>query len=175
MDLRLSKLRPTLLDSATRDLRYACRSFLRAPLVALTIVTTVGLGLGLVAVVFTILNGYVFHADDVRNPYELFAVARQPSANAAPQGFTRPEYEALVRETAIFSEAFASTPSVDARIDGARREGALVTGNFFQVLGVGAARGRALTPADDEPGAPAIAPGRNTSGAIPALSAARSE
>jgi predicted permease len=154
MDLRLSKLRPTLLDSATRDLRYACRSFLRAPLVALTIVTTVGLGLGLVAVVFTILNGYVFRADDVRNPYELFAVARQPSANAAPLGFTRPEYEALVRETAIFSEAFASTPSVDARIDGARREGALVTGNFFQVLGVGAARGRALTPADDEPGAP---------------------
>ena len=38
-----------LLDSAVRDVVYACRSFRRAPLVALTIVTTVGLGLGLVA------------------------------------------------------------------------------------------------------------------------------
>jgi hypothetical protein len=35
------------LDSVLRDVRYACRSFRRAPLVALTIVTTVGLGLGL--------------------------------------------------------------------------------------------------------------------------------
>src|SRR3970040_1522532 len=99
MDLRLLKLQPALLDSAMRDLRYACRSFLRAPLGALTVVTPGGRGLGLVAVVFTILNGFVFHADDVRNPYELFAVERQPSANAAPQGFTRSEYEALVRRS----------------------------------------------------------------------------
>ena len=36
-------------------------------------------------------------------------------------------------------------------------EGALVTGNFFRVLGVSAARGRTLTPADDEiGGGPAI-------------------
>ena len=32
-------------------------------------------------------------------------------------------------------------------------EGALVTGNFFQVLGAGAARGRTITPPDDEAGA----------------------
>ena len=49
-----------LVDSVVRDVRYTCRSFLRAPLVALTIVTTVGLGLGLVAVVFTILNAFIF-------------------------------------------------------------------------------------------------------------------
>ena len=45
-----------LLDTVVRDVLYACRSFRRAPLVALTIVTTVALGLGLVAVVFTFLN-----------------------------------------------------------------------------------------------------------------------
>jgi predicted permease len=137
-------------------LRYASRSFLRAPLVALTIVTTVGLGLGLVAVVFTILNAYIFQADEVRNPDEIFAVQRQPSADAAPQGFSRLEYEALVRDTVIFSAAFASTGQVDAYIDGTRREGVLVTGNFFSVLGVGAASGRALAPTDDAPGAPAV-------------------
>jgi len=145
-----------LLDSVLQDVRYACRSFLRAPLVALTIVTTVGVGLGLVAVVFTILNAFVFRADEVRNPHELFAVERQRSANAEPEGFTRQQYEALLRETGLFSEAFASTGDIDGWIEGARREGALVTGNFFHVLGVSAARGRTLTPSDDEPGVPPV-------------------
>ena len=157
MDLRVSKLRAAFVDNVLRDLRYASRSFLRAPLVALTIVTTVALGLGLVAVVFTILNGFVFHADEVRNPHELFAVQHPQPPDGTARGFTRTEYEAFVRETAIFSEPLAvSTAKVDAYIDGTRREGTLVSGRFFEVLGVGAARGRALTPADDEPGAPSV-------------------
>src|SRR5687768_13851888 len=60
-----------LVDSLVRDVHYGWRSFRRTPLVALTIVTTVGLGLGLVAVVFTLLNAGVFRADEVRNPHEL--------------------------------------------------------------------------------------------------------
>ena len=141
-----------LLDSVVRDVRYACRSFLRAPLVALTIVTTVGLGLGLVAVVFTLLNAFVFRVDEVRNPHELFGVERQRLANAEPAGFTRAQYDALVRETGVFSEAFASTTDINGWIDGTKREGRLVTGNFFHLLGVSAVRGRTLTPSDDEPG-----------------------
>jgi putative ABC transport system permease protein len=145
-----------LLDNATRDVLYACRSVRHAPIVALTIVTTVGLGLGLVTAVFTLLNAVVFRADDVRDPQELFAIQRQKSANAEPPGFTRPQYEALVRETTVFSDAFAMGPEVDTWIDGRRMEGALVTGNFFHVLGAGAERGRTLTSRDDEPGRGAI-------------------
>ncbi len=93
----------------------------------------------------------------MRNPHELFAVERQRSANAEPEGFTRTQYEALVRETGVFSDAFAMRPEIDSWIDGQRMEGPLVTGNFFHVLGVSAARGRTLTPSDDEPGGrPAI-------------------
>jgi predicted permease len=146
-----------VLDSVVRDVRYACRSFRRTPLVALTIVTTVGLGLGLVAAVFTILNAVIFRVDEVRNPQELFAVERQRSANAEPESFTRPQYEGLVSETGVFSDAFARTPDIDTWIEGRRMEGPLVTGNFFHVLGVSAARGRTLIPSDDEPGGrPAI-------------------
>ena len=140
-----------LVDGVVRDVLYACRSFRRAPLVALTIVTTVGLGLGLVAVVFTFLNAGLFRVDDVRNPQELFAVERQRSAGAEPERFTRPHYDALVRETGVFSDAFATT-DIDCRIDGRNMEGSLVTGNFFHVLGVSAARGRTLTPSDDQRG-----------------------
>src|SRR5690348_5594976 len=119
------------IDGVLRDLRYACRSFLRAPLAALTIVITIGVGLGLVAVVFTILNAFVFRVDAVQNPDELFAVERERSANAEPQTFTRDEYDTLIRETDVFSDTFASTGDVDAWIDGRRFEGPLVTGNFF--------------------------------------------
>jgi hypothetical protein len=91
--------------------------------VALTIVATVGLGLGLVAVVFTLLNAFIFRVDEVRNPHELFAVERQRSANAETEGFTRPQYDALVRETGVFSDAFAMTPDIDRWIDGQRMEG----------------------------------------------------
>ncbi len=142
-----------LVESVVRDVLYACRLFRRAPLVALTIVTTVGLGLGLVAVVFTLLNAVIFRVDGVRNPRELFAVERQRSAIAEPERFTRPQYEALVRETGVFSDTFARGPAVDSWIDGQRMQGSLVTGNFFHVLGVSAARGRTLTLSDDEPGA----------------------
>jgi predicted permease len=144
------------LEGVGRDLRYALRSFRRTPVVALTIVTTVGLGLGLVAVVFTLLNLMMFRPDAVRNPHELFGVERQRSTNAGPDLFTRAQYDALVRETGVFSDTFASTPEIDAWIDGQRMEGPVVTGNFFHLLGVSAARGRTLTPSDDQPGAPPV-------------------
>jgi predicted permease len=145
-----------LLDTVVRDARYTWRSFRRAPLAAATIVTTVGLGLGLVAVVFTILNAVMFRVDAVRNPYELFSVQRQGPAEEESGAFTRPQFEALLRETSVFSDAFATTSDVEGWIDGIRMEGRLVTGNFFGVLGVNAARGRTFTPADDQPGGAAI-------------------
>lgn len=145
-----------LLDAFVRDVRYACRGIRGAPLVALALVATIGLGLGLLAAVFTILNSVVFRPDEVLNPQELFAVTHQESANAESQAFTRDEYDALLRETGVFSDAFATAGEVDRWIDGQRMGGALVTGNFFQVLGASAARGRTLTPPDDVAGSRVI-------------------
>ena len=144
------------IDNLARDVRYACRSFKATPLVAVTVVMTVGLGLGLLAVVFTILNSFIFRVDNVRNPHELFAVERPGSADAEPELFTVALHDALVRETGVFSDAVALTPDIDTWIEGRRMEGPLVTGNFFHVLGVSAARGRTLTPVDDRPGGPPV-------------------
>ena len=132
------------------DILYAVRSFRRAPLAAFTIVATVAIGLGLVAAVFTFLNIFLFRVDEVANPGELFGVERPRSSDGEPRRFTRPQYEALRHETSVFTDAFAMLQDIDSRIDGRMMAGTLVTGNFFQVLGVDAARGRTLTPADDE-------------------------
>jgi predicted permease len=144
-----------VVDDLRRDVGYAFRTFRRAPLAALTIVATVALGLGLVAVVFTIYNMFFLRVDAVRSPGELFAVRRLTSGDAANEGmpFTRPDYDALRRETDVFTDAFAMLNSGDpnlTRIEGRSAIAVLVAGNFFQVLGVQAALGRPLMPGDDE-------------------------
>ncbi len=139
------------IDNTVSDLLYAFRSFKRAPLAALTIVATVALGLGVVAVLFTILNVFVFRIDTVPDITEMYEIDR-PSDNSEQPGFTRPEFEALRRETKVFTDAFATVISVDLRVDGRVMDTSLVTGNFFDVVRVNPVMGRALTPADDERG-----------------------
>jgi predicted permease len=139
----------TLVDDGIRDLRYALRGFIRTPLVACAIVTTVALGLGLVVVAFTFLNALLFNVDQVPNIHQMFGVER-PRTSEDAKRFTRAEFDALRRETSVFTDSYAES-GIDSRVDGRPSEGTLVTGNFFQVLGVSAAIGRTLTPADDHP------------------------
>jgi predicted permease len=141
-------------DALVRDVSYAFRTVRRAPLAALTIVGTIALGLGLVAAVFTYYSVFFLRVDAVQNPGELFEVMRRTT----PEGdermpFTRAEYEALRHETSVFTDVVAMVRSIETRIEGRPMSSTLVTGNFFQVLGVQAVLGRTLTPGDDEPSA----------------------
>ena len=74
-------------DDTVRDIVYALRTFKRAPLVAFTIVSTVALGLGLVAVAFTVLNALLFRVDAVPNVHEMFAVERPRTSDGEPPAF----------------------------------------------------------------------------------------
>lgn len=142
------------LETMARDVMYALRMFRRAPLAAGTIVATVALGLALVTVVFTLFNISFLRVDAVRNPDELFGVKRPVSPNdGAWLPLTRRDYEAVRQETTVFSDVVATLWPVGARIDGRSVTSALVTGNFFQALGVSAVLGRPLLPDDDKPGA----------------------
>ncbi|MGH9159285.1 MAG: ABC transporter permease, partial [Vicinamibacteraceae bacterium] len=140
-----------VVDDLTRDTLYAFRTFRRAPLAALTIVATIALGLGLVAAVFTFYNDWFLRVDAVHEPGELFAVER-PTGSGADSSvpFTRAEYEALRRETSVFTDVVAMVRSIETRIEGRPASPILVTGNFFQVLGVSPVLGRPLTPLDDD-------------------------
>jgi len=93
----------------------------------------------------------VFRVDAVPDVHEMFAVQRTTTVDGEPEPFTRAQFDALRRETSVFTDAYAQLPQVDGRVDGRMTFGTFVTGNCFQVLGVSAAMGRALGPADDEP------------------------
>jgi predicted permease len=152
----------SFVDDLLRDVVYAFRTYRRAPLAALTVVATVALGLGLVAVVFTIYCFFVLRVDAVRNPHELFAVtlSRPAGPGAGDEGVvvSRSDYEAMRSETGVFSDVVAMLDGGTPLIDGRLARPVLVSGNFFQALGVQAALGRPLLPEDDRrfEGRPAV-------------------
>ncbi len=145
-----------IIDITVRDVAYAFRTFARAPIAAATIVATVAIGLGLVAAVFTFFSAFFLHPDAVRQPEELYSVERAEVSSRGRFVLTRGDYEAMRRETHVFSDAVAWRTAEGTRVDGRALTGKLVSGNFFQVLGANAARGRTLTPEDDEQDAAVI-------------------
>ena len=138
-------------DNSIRDIRFALRSFRRAPLASVTIVGTVAIGLGVVTVLFTILNAFLFRLDKVPDIGEMYGVEMR-LANGERPLFTRPQFEALRGETSVFSDAYAALPDIDSAgrrphdgRDARHRQ-------FFSVVGVNPVMGRPLGPADDESG-----------------------
>ena len=67
------------------------RTFRRGPLAAITIVVTVAIGLGVVAVLFTILNRFLFRVDTVPDISAMYGVER-PRANSDRSLLTRPQF-----------------------------------------------------------------------------------
>ena len=80
------------------------------------------------------------HRPDVRRR----TCRARPTAIESP--FTRPAFEALRRETSVFTDAYAAVSDVDLRVEGRMMSASLVTGNFFQVVRVDPVMGRALRP-----------------------------
>ncbi len=144
-----------IIDNTIGDLQYALRTFAKAPLASCTIVGTVAVGLGLVAMVFTVFNTLVFRADNVPDISEMYEVVR-PGDNGGQ--LTRPVFDAMQAEISVFTDAYATANSIDLRVDGRMMAVSLVTGNFFQIVRVNPVMGRGLAPEDDERsgGAPVI-------------------
>ena len=138
--------RVDVIEQLIQDTRYALRGFRRAPRFALTVVLTIGLGLGLVTSAFTIFDAYVLRLFDVRDPRSLFEM-RLHDRWGRERNASWNEYQALTRANPAFSESFASAWII-ARRDGEPVMLQAVTGGFFRMLGVGPALGRVIEPDD---------------------------
>jgi predicted permease len=133
-------------DSLAQDIRYAFRALKRAPLFALTVAATMGLGLGLLASAFTILNAYVLRPIDLPHPHELYALSWD-SETARRQQFSWADFEALQPEVRRFA-AVAAGQRVAVMQESVASTVLLVTGNYFQMLGARPSLGRLLRPDD---------------------------
>ena len=89
-----------------RDLRYALRTLRSAPAFALSVVLTLGIGLGLNTTLFTLFNAYVLHPFAVKDPYSLYRFGWE-TTRASRSGLSWEQVQDLRAEVPVFSDSIA--------------------------------------------------------------------
>jgi predicted permease len=144
------------LEILAMDVRYALRGIRRAPLFAASVAATIGLGLGVLCSALTILNAYVLRPINLPDPEALYTLSWD-TATVQSHGFGLADFEAASQNR---TSPFALTAGQSALVmkDGVALSGVLVSGNYFNVLGMQPVLGRLLTPGDaPAPGGNAVA------------------
>ena len=136
-----------------QDLRYAVRTLRRSKAFAATTVLTLGVGLGLNTVLFTLFNAYVLRPFAVRDPHSLYEVG-WGTKDGGSRFFSWQEYEEFRQRKDVFSQTLAESYCF-VRLETHPLFGLLVSGNYFQTLGVNTLLGRPLLEEE------ARAPGAN--------------
>jgi predicted permease len=146
-----------MMDTLLQDLRYALRSLLRTPGFTLAVVLTLSLGIGANTGIFSMINALLLRdLPQVTRPNELALIGRTAN-NEGFDTFSYPDYVDLRNQSGAFQGVAAfSTVPVHVTGTGAteRARGALVSENYFAVLGTSPARGRFFAPDEDQPGNP---------------------
>ncbi len=158
-----------------QDVRYAFRQLRRAPGFAVTAVLTLALGIGATTAIFTLAYGVLLRRLPVVNPAELYSIGDARDcciSGGLPAGqqysiFSQEAFQELRKALPEFVELAAmpansnNGPHTARRADGGspaqQLHSSYVSGNYFQMFGLSAARGRLLTDADDQEGAPPVA------------------
>ena len=141
------------------DARLALRPLVRRPGFAVAVVLTLALGLGVNAAFFSVIDAALLRPLPVRDPDRLVNVytSRAHGAGFGPMSYA--DYRDLAASAPVF-DGVVGYGGFMGTITGAGRAepvfGELVTGNFFDVLGVAPAAGRTFRP--DEDRAPGAAP-----------------
>ena len=160
--------------SLLQDLRYASRMLRKGPAFTVTAVLTLALGIGANTAIFTLLNAIMLRALPVRDPQQL--VLLQWHAHKAPAfdeyssfndcatsgpgeenpwgcSFSSPMFDTIHQQTSVFDGTLAFAGPLPLNVSGngsaSMATGEIVSGDYFNVLGVRAALGRMIGPADD--------------------------
>ena len=147
-----------LLHDQARDLRYAVRALAKNPAFSLTVIGVLMLGVGLNATVFTMLKSMaIAPLAGVAGSAKLASVYRETTSGRAI-ALSYPDYQYVRDHVRAFAGLMGSSLTTVGLGKGRGSHSLfaeLVTGNYFQVLGVRAERGRVLLPSDE------VAPGQN--------------
>ncbi len=147
--------RVNMIADLWQDLRFGARMLMKNPGFTLIVVMTLSLGIGANTAVFSFVNALVFKPlPGVTEPGRLAQVSRTYEGRGFSE-FSYPDYLDYRDHNTVMSglalKAGGSFNLNDGR-EAERVEGEMVSGNFFDVLGVRPERGRLLTPADDSEG-----------------------
>jgi predicted permease len=149
------------LESLGADFKYAVRSLRHSPVFALVVVVTLALGIGANTAIFSVVRGVVLkplpHRDGDRLLYLRHSIDVNGGENVL---FSVPEVQDIRDGASSFAGIAEYSPwsfTLRGEGDAARIPAGLVTGNFFEVMGLDPLLGRVTSPNDDGAGVPVVA------------------
>jgi predicted permease len=136
------------------DVRYALRQLWKDRIVALIVVVTIALGIGVNTAVFSVLNGFL-RPLPVNAPEQIVVLAADTKGDETGFlfNFSYPALQDIRRQSDSFSEVFGFSAEISGLSRGDRTTRFLysaVTGDFFSALGVRPALGRVFEPREGE-------------------------
>ncbi len=140
------------------DLRFSLRSFLKTPSFTVTAVLSLMLGIGATTAIYSLVDQVLLHALPVREPERLILIDWNEEVSSGFGSWNLMSYPVcrdLDKQKRFFEGVFcrALTPvSLTVASDAQPATAEVVSGNYFQLLGVRPALGRVLATGDD--GAP---------------------
>jgi predicted permease len=138
-----------------QDLRYALRTLRKSPLFTIVAVLSLALGIGANTAIFTLIHQLILELLPVKHPEELVLLTGRGEHygnNTGSNAISYPMYQDIRDKNQVFSGMFCKYGTTLSLSFEGRTElvsGELVSGNYFPVLGVGAAVGRVFTASDD--------------------------
>src|SRR5271156_4617303 len=146
--------------SFLRDLRVAVHSLSRTPGLAIAVVLTLSLGIGANAAIFTLVRGVLLKPLVNRDEDRLIYIRQSaPGLGDENSAFSVPEIEDLRASVKTLS-AFGDFSTMDFTMIGLGEprsiQGGVVSGTFFDVMGLHPVLGRLIGPQDDGPNAAGV-------------------
>ena len=139
-----------------QDLRFAVRQLFKAPGFTIAAVTVLALGIGVNTAVFSLVNTLFFAPPAYGKPHEMVQLFSQDKKDPKKfRGFSYPTYLDIREQNTVFSDAMSfnlALIGLGQKGDTRRAFAAIVSSNYFSVLGVPLARGRAFLPEEETPG-----------------------
>ncbi len=138
------------------DVRLALRSLSKAPMFTTVAVVSLALGIGANTAIFSLIDQLMLRLLPVRNPTELVLLdsrGNHMGNNRGANSFSYPMYQDFAARNQVFSAItgrVATPVSMSFSGQTERASGEMVSGTYFQTLGVGAAMGRTIAPDDDD-------------------------
>src|SRR6266404_4235034 len=139
-----------------QDFRFAVRQLFKAPGFTIAAVTVLALGIGVNTAVFSLVNTLFFAPPAYAKPHQMVQIFSQDKKDLKKfRGFSYPTYRDVREQNTVFSDAMAfnlALIGLGQKGDTRRAFAAIVSSNYFSVLGVPVTRGRAFIPEEETPG-----------------------
>jgi putative ABC transport system permease protein len=148
------------MQALLQNLRYALRQLTRAPGFSATVIVTLALGIGANSAIFTIFDQVLLRMLPVQKPKELvrfqwsgsFSGSRSSFGGESGDYFSYPMYKDLRDRNSAFSGILAADRAgvgISWHDQAENEDAEVVSGNYFDLLGLRPAAGRLFTAADD--------------------------